>query len=122
MLERPVCQLTGVRRCLASTLKPNLCPVFDAAGLLDVMVFFVGGITCQEARVVNEFNAEMCSSGAGGRRTIRVICGGDFISSMAGTAPIWLVRQAYARQLIKTDLWASLDDYFYGASLDPNND
>ena len=50
-------------------------------GLLDVMVFFVGGITCQEARGVNEFNAEMRSSGAGGRRTIRVICGGDFISS-----------------------------------------
>lgn len=47
-----------------------------------MIVFFVGGITCQEARVVNEFNAEMRSSAAaGGRRTIRVICGGDFISS-----------------------------------------
>jgi hypothetical protein len=45
-------------------------------------VFFVGGITCQEARIVNEFNALMRSSAAeGSRRTIRVICGGDFVTS-----------------------------------------
>lgn len=65
---------------------------------LDVMVFFVGGITCQEARIVHEFNAEIggCSDPRGSAastttttdrnshssgNTIRFICGGDFITS-----------------------------------------
>lgn len=67
---------------------------FARPGQLDVIVFFVGGITCQEARIVhefNEFNAEMAgglqaSSAAGGggvgsKHGMRVICGGDFITS-----------------------------------------
>ena len=49
-----------------------------------MIVFFVGGITCQEARMVHEFNAQMGRSTqrqSGSTRTMRVICGGDFVTS-----------------------------------------
>ena len=76
--------------------------VFANPGQLDVVVFFVGGVTCQEARIVHEFNGEMQrhldegvgGGAAGGRRDMRVICGGDLVTSGSRHCSMLAVRQA----------------------------